>query len=200
MDRPLVLASRSPRRREILARAGIACEVGPFPDLDEAAPPGLDPPAVAEALARAKVEAVVSACPGRLVLAADTVVYVGASILGKPRDANEARRTLRRLAGTTHEVATGVALAEADRLRSGVSVAKVRFRPLSETEIEAYVLTGEPFGRAGAYGLEGGAAAFLDRLDGDRDTVVGLPLRLVFRLLAAFEAGAEAPGPVPEGR
>jgi septum formation protein len=180
----LVLASASPRRAALLRAAGIDFEQGAPPEVDEAPPPGLDPPAVAQALAVRKAVAALGRHPGRVVLAADTVVFVEEQLLGKPADAADAHRMLALLSGREHGVATGVCVAEEDRHRSGVSVTLVRFRPLSGEEILDYVAGGEPFDKAGGYALQGGAARFVHTLEGDEDTVIGLPLRLVRALLA----------------
>ncbi|MHC5011656.1 MAG: Maf family protein [Planctomycetota bacterium] len=191
---PLVLASRSPRRRALLDAAGIPFEQGPHPDVDEAIPAGLSPPDAARRLAERKAAAVARRLPRRRVLAADTLVFLGDTAFGKPRDAAQARRTLRRLSGGRHAVATGVAVAEGDALASGVAVTEVVFRPLSGEEIDAYVATGEPMDKAGAYAIQGGAAAFVEAVEGDEDTVIGLSVRLVRRLLERLDRGA-AQGP-----
>ena len=181
----LVLASASPRRRELLATLGLVFEVRPS-DLDETPRPGEAPEALAIRLALAKARAVARA--GELVLGADTVVALGDEPLGKPADAAEARTMLARLSGRRHRVWTGVALVEQDvrRRREAVRAARteVEFRPLTAAEIDAYVATGEPLDRAGAYAIQGGAAAFAARVEGSLSNVVGLPLELLLDLLA----------------
>lgn len=167
----------------LLDAAGIPFVRGSFPDVDETPPGGLPPPAVAQALAEAKARAVVPLAEGRSVLAADTVVFLGAEVLGKPSGPDEARRMLRRLSGRMHAVATGVAVARGGRLESGVAVSRVTFRPLLDVEVAAYVAGGEPLDKAGAYAIQGGAAGFVTCLEGEEDTVVGLPIQLVRRLL-----------------
>jgi len=207
----LLLASRSPRRTRILEAAGIPFRLGPAPDVDESLPPGLAPAAAARALAERKARAVVGRVPGELVLCADTLVVLpggdlpgddlpgddlqGGEVLGKPRDAADAVRMLTRLSGRTHEVATGVAVARDARLESGVDVARVTFRSLGSAEIEAYVRTGEPLDKAGAYAIQGGARAFVARLEGAQDTVIGLPVALVGDLLRRMrQAGLGSEG------
>lgn len=193
MSPELVLASRSPRRARILEAVGIPFRLGPVPDVDETLPPRLAPPAAARALAERKVRAVGDRVGSGLVLCADTLVYLGDDeVLGKPRDAGEAARMLASLSGRTHEVATGLALARGARLESGVDVARVTFRVLDPVEIEAYVRGGEPLDKAGAYAIQGGAAAFVERLEGASDTVVGLPVTLLRHLLRRF--GTAGPG------
>jgi septum formation protein len=185
----LVLASGSPRRRELLARLGVAFEIRPT-DTDEQPLPGEAPEALARRLALAKARA--AARPGEIALGADTDVALDGEIFGKPRDEAEARRMLRRLSGRVHQVWSGVALVEVDaggaRRREAVEVARsdVRFRELTDGEIAAYAASGEPLDRAGAYAIQGGAAPFVAELAGELDTVVGLPLAVTARLLARF--------------
>jgi septum formation protein len=186
---PLVLASGSPRRRELLARLGVEFEIRPS-DTDEQPLPGEAPDALARRLALAKARA--AARPGEVALGADTDVALDGEIFGKPRDEAEARRMLRRLAGRTHQVWSGVALVEIgpDGLprREAVEVVRsdVRFRDLTDDEIAAYAATGEPLDRAGAYAIQGGAAPFVAELAGDLSNVVGLPLAATRALLARF--------------
>jgi septum formation protein len=183
---PVLLCSASPRRAALLESAGVRFERGPAPGVDETPPPGLPPEAAAEAIAVRKAAAAARAAPGRLVLAADTVVALGARVLGKPADATEAAAMLRMLSGRDHVVATGVALARDGTVRSARAEATVRFRPLSEAEVAAYAAGGEGLDKAGGYALQGGAAAFASVVEGDADTVVGLPVRLVSALLESF--------------
>ncbi len=178
----------------MLARAGFAFEVGPFPDVEEVLPEGLSPPRAAQALAEEKVRAVLDRVGGRTVLAADTVVVLDGQALGKPRDAADARRMLARLSGRRHAVVTGVAVGRGSTVLGDAAVAEVTFRPLMEDEIAAYVATGEPLDKAGAYGIQGGAAAFVRERTGSLDTVIGLPLDLVRALLARLAPSPSAPG------
>jgi septum formation protein len=182
----LVLASASPRRRDLLSRLGLDFEVRPV-DADETPRAGEPPEALALRLARAKAAA--AARPGEIVIGADTVVAVDGELLGKPGDAAEAELMLRRLSGRRHEVWTGVAVLRClPSGESGHEIARacrteVSFRGLGEQEIAAYAATAEPLDKAGAYAIQGGAAGFVERVDGDYDNVVGLPLALVRRLL-----------------
>ena len=174
---PLVLASASPRRRDLLARLGLAFDVRPT-DADETWPDLALGPA-AEAVATRKARAVEA--PGALVLAADTVVALDDDVLGKPPTPEAARRTLRRLSGRTHRVATGIALRHDAREATAHAVTHVTFGDLSDAEIDAYVATGSPLDKAGAYGIQDDAGALLvERIEGDYANVVGLPLRLLY--------------------
>ena len=183
----VILASQSPRRRELLALVGIAHEVRPA-DVDESPLPGEAPVPHAERLARAKADTLARRHPDALVVAADTVVVIDGDILGKPRDAAHAREMLARLAGREHTVVTAVAVSRGERVASAVERVLVRFRPLSDAEIAAYVGTGEPMDKAGAYGIQGYGATIVERIDGDFFAVMGLPLATVVRL--ARELGA----------
>lgn len=190
---PLLLCSASPRRAALLTAAGIAFELGRAPDIDETPPPGVAVDHVAIALAKAKARRASALAPERLVLCADTTVILDDSILDKPRDAVDAAEMLSRLSGRTHLVVTGIAMARCGDVACGKLVsasdeARVTFRALSSPEIDAYVATGEPFGKAGGYAIQGGAAPFVLRLDGDVETVVGLPTRIVRSMLDGFEA------------
>jgi septum formation protein len=187
MDSPdLVLASGSPRRLQLLAALGLRCEVAPV-DIDETPRPGEAPPDCARRLAVAKAaEAVARRPAGSLVLAADTVVALREEILGKPADAADAARMLRRLSGRRHEVHTAVAAQRGEMVACRLSSSRVTFRNLTDHEIEAYVATGESLDKAGGYGIQGLAAIFVTRLDGSYSGVVGLPLYETAELLNAF--------------
>ena len=175
----LVLASASPRRAELLRAAGIPFEVVAA-DVDERQHAGEDAESYVRRLAGAKAVRVASAYPGRAVLGADTTVVVDGEVLGKPRDAAEAASMLRRLSGRNHEVLTGVCLIGRDgHAETAVASTTVEFRPLTPAEIEAYVASGEPMDKAGAYAIQGGAGPFVSRIDGDYDNVVGLPVALI---------------------
>jgi septum formation protein len=190
----VVLASASPRRRDLLAALGLPFEVRPV-DLDETPRPGEEPRAYVVRLAAEKAAA--DARPGELVLAADTVVVLegegggGPELLGKPRDPAEAEAMLARLAGREHVVFTGVALlaAAADgrggpRLATAVEESRVRIAALDAAEIAWYVATGEPLDKAGAYAVQGIGALFVEAIEGNYSNVVGLPLPTVRRLFA----------------
>lgn len=187
LSRPLVLASASPRRRALLTMAGIPHTVRPA-DVDETPPPGLAPDALVEHLAEKKARALAAEHPDELVLGADTVVALDGDILNKPADADEAARMLRRLAGRAHTVYTGLALVHDAsgrrvRLHEATSVA---FAPMTDAEIAAYVATGSPLDKAGAYGIQDDRGALhIERIDGDYYTVVGLPLHRLYRTLTA---------------
>ena len=189
---PLVLASASPRRCDLLARVGLAFTVRPT-DADETWP-DLDLGPAAEAVALRKARALDA--PGALVLAADTVVALDGDVLGKPPTPEAARRTLRRLSGRTHRVATGLALRHGGREATAHAVTAVTFGDLSDAEIAAYVATGSPLDKAGAYGIQDDVGALLvERIDGDYTNVVGLPLRLFYVTLRdAFPHLVAPPG------
>ncbi|HEX5216048.1 MAG TPA: nucleoside triphosphate pyrophosphatase [Vicinamibacterales bacterium] len=184
----LVLASSSPRRRELLSVAGFAIEIDPA-DIDERERPGETPREYVERLARAKAAAVAARQSGRVIVAADTTVAVDGEILAKPADAADAARMLTLLSGRSHDVFTGVAVARDGQIHSGVDASVVTMRPIRVEEIDAYIAGGEPLDRAGAYAIQGGAAAFVTRCDGAFDNVVGLPIRLVRRLLTELAGG-----------
>lgn len=178
----LVLASASPRRRELLAAASIDVDVDPVA-VDEERVGTEAPDAYVERVARLKAAAGAARHPGRVVLGADTAVVVGDDVLGKPRDAADARAMLQRLAGRDHEVMTGVAIAADGRVTSFVERTRVWMAPISAADIQAYIDTGEPFDKAGAYAIQGGAGRFVARFDGSYTNVVGLPLeRLIEEL------------------
>lgn len=183
----LVLASASPRRRELLAELGETFEVRPA-DADERPLPGEKPEAMVIRLALAKARA--AAGEGEVALGADTVVALGDEIFGKPADAAEASAMLARLSGRAHDVWTGVALVAKEsattRERACAERSRVVFRPLAAEEIAAYVASGEPLDRAGAYAIQGGAAPFVASLEGSWSNVVGLPVERVRELLASF--------------
>ena len=177
----VILASRSPRRHDLLALIGIAHEVRPA-DIDESYLPGEPPAAHAERLARAKALAVRD--PDAVVIGSDTIVVVDGDVLGKPRDVHEAARMLSRLSGRSHTVITAVAAAWRDKLESAVEEVGVTFHPLSDREIREYIATGEPMDKAGAYGIQGFGATIVQRVDGDYFAVMGLPLQKLVRVLA----------------
>ena len=176
----IVLASQSPRRRELLSLIGIPHEVRPA-DVDETLRDGEDPAAYCERLAREKALAVARALDGdAVVIGSDTTVVVDGVVLGKPEDDADARRMLRTLSGRSHVVLTGVAVARGSRLESGVETVGVTFRALDDAEIDAYVRTREPMDKAGAYGIQGFGATIVSRIEGDYFAVMGLALvRLV---------------------
>jgi len=183
MRAPLVLASASPRRRELLAQLGVTFEVITA-DVPEVPQPGEPAATFARRVACDKAAMVARRCPGRCVLGADTVVVVDGEILGKPIDRADARRMLRRLSGRMHQVLTAVAFMDAAGGCDEILVESgVEFRPLSASDIEAYLDTDEPFDKAGAYGVQGYARRFVVRVDGSLSNVIGLPLDEVTDLL-----------------
>jgi len=164
---------------------GIAHRVVP-PEVDETRRPGEDPAAYVSRLAREKAGVVAAREPDALVLGADTTVVLAADLFGKPETPDEAAAMLRRLAGRTHQVYTGVALARGERIESLLDVSDVTFRPLDDAAIAAYVATEEPMDKAGAYAIQGRGAALIAGIRGDFFGVMGLPLRLVLELLERF--------------
>lgn len=184
----LILASASPRRREILERAGIEFDIRAA-GVDESAAAGESPREHVCRLARAKAEAVARPGDG-IVLGADTVVVVDEEILGKPANAGDAARMLRLLAGRWHEVITGVCLRTDSRVIVDAETTRVRFALLTEDEIRGYVASGEPMDKAGAYAIQGLASKFIDRIEGCYFNVVGLPMALVYRQLQAIQRSA----------
>ena len=182
---PLILASASPRRADLLRSAGIDVEVRPA-DVDESLRPGETPTEYVCRVALEKARAVSDRLPGQAVLGADTVVVVDGEILGKPRDGSDARRMLRLLSGRDHRVITGVTLLGSGGARADVDTrteaTTVEFAALSDAEIEWYVATGEPTGKAGAYAIQGLGSRFVTRIEGSYSNVVGLPVHLVWEM------------------
>ncbi|MCA0377322.1 MAG: Maf family protein [Gemmatimonadetes bacterium] len=193
----VILASQSPRRRELLTLVGIAHEVRPA-DIDETVWPGEEPVPHCERLARTKAGVLAAAAPDAVVIAADTIVVVDGDILGKPATRDEAIAMLARLAGRTHTVFTAVAVAHDGRTESAVEEVVVRFLPRTPEQIAAYVDTGEPMDKAGAYGIQGYGATNIDRVEGDYFAVMGLPLARTVQLLERLGFGY-AFGPVTRG-
>lgn len=184
MKRQIVLASASPRRREILDLLGIGytvCPAGTEPDAD----PSLTAEEAILRVARGKAEEVAVQYPSEIVLGADTAVVVDDEILGKPRDTEEAKAMLRRLSGRTHRVITGVWVCGKGFNNGFADVAKVEFYPLTEQEIEEYVASGEPMDKAGAYAVQGKGMRYIRGLHGDFYTVMGLPGGRLYRFLNA---------------
>ena len=181
----LVLASKSPRRAEILRAAGWPFE-SIAASIDETRADGEDAVSYVERLAKEKAEAVAALVPGGLVLAADTTVVVDDHVLGQPVDDDDARRMLTLLKGRWHEVLTGVALMRVGQTAVPLAAhetTRVRFSDMSAAEIDWYVSTGEPTGKAGAYGIQGRASLFIEEIEGDYFNIVGLPIRLVYELV-----------------
>ena len=194
----IYLASKSPRRRELLTQIGVAFDLLLFRQgaredaaTDESVQPGELPADYVQRVARAKAEHAVQLLaqrhlPRRLVLAADTTLDCDGEIIGKPADEADAAAILTRLSGRSHRVLTALAVANGVRLEHVLSVSEVRFRALTADEIRRYVRSGEPMDKAGAYGIQGRAAMFIERIDGSHSGIVGLPLCETAQLLSAF--------------
>ena len=182
----LVLASASPRRNELLKQLGVGFRVLPK-DIDESVKPGEAPKTYVERLAREKAAQAISNCDsGTIVIGADTTVVAGNEILGKPECESECLAMLKLLSDCEHSVLTGIAVGHGDRLVSQVVETKVRFRAISNAEAQQYWHTGQAHGKAGAYGIQGFAAAFVEHISGSYSNVVGLPLFEVAILLQEF--------------
>ena len=180
---PIVLASQSPRRARLLEQLGLRFEVLPAA-VDESYRGGEDAAEHVERLAREKAGAVASQRPDALVIGSDTVVVLAETVLGKPKNAREAADMLMRLQGRIHRVETAVAVAAPGRhLVSSVETVRVRFRPFERDIAEAYVATGEPLDKAGAYGIQGYGAALVEGIEGDYFAVMGLPINRLLGLL-----------------
>jgi septum formation protein len=192
---PVYLASQSPRRRQLLAQIGVEPVLllpDPHEDAEalEQALPGEVPAAYVQRVTALKLDAAVArhrrhALPPGVILAADTTVALGRRILGKPADGAQARATLRALSGRTHRVLTAVAVQAGRHRREALSVSRVRFAAMPAATIAAYVASGEPFGKAGAYAIQGALAAWIARIDGSHSGIMGLPLHETAQLLRA---------------
>ena len=194
----IYLASRSPRRLELLQQMGIACktvllreETNRQRDVDETPLASENPYIYVERMAKMKAEIGVlrarqRALPIMPMLGADTIVVFNGTIFGKPADQADARRMLKLLSGTQHEVLTGVAITDGTRLLHDTSISRVRFRDLTDAEISAYIATNEPMGKAGAYAIQGMGAVFIERLEGSYSGVMGLPIFETSILLSQF--------------
>ncbi|MCH7951505.1 septum formation inhibitor Maf [Patescibacteria group bacterium] len=180
----LILASSSERRRELLSWLGVPFEVV-VSELDESQIQADDPGSLVSRLAVEKAKAVAKDLNDGLVIGADTIVYIGGEIIGKPKDEKDAVRILRKLSGNTHWVYTGVAVVDASSGKNSVDVEKtaVTFREIPEGEIQAYVDSGEPLDKAGGYAIQMGAAGFVEKVEGSYTNVVGLPLLTLAELL-----------------
>jgi septum formation protein len=175
----VVLASASPRRRDLLNLIGIVHEVRPA-NVDETMRPREAPRRYAERLAREKASAIATRDPDLITIGADTVVVINRKVLGKPADPSDAARMLRMLSGREHTVITAVAVSRGKKLRSAIEEVRVKFRRLRDDEIDEYIAMGEPMDKAGAYGIQGYGATIVERIEGDYFAVMGLPLvRLV---------------------
>jgi len=182
---PIVLASGSPRRKQLLEMLRIPFRVIP-PDVDEHVLPGEEPGHYVTRLSRAKAEVVMARAPGEVILAADTTVVLEGAIFEKPTSPAHAVEMLSRLQGQTHDVMTAVAVGRDGEVAQALDVSRVTFRPADRATLEAYVATGEPMDKAGAYAIQGLGAPLIERVEGDFFGVMGLPLRLALDLLARF--------------
>lgn len=183
----IVLASGSPRRRELLERIGITDFVVRVPDVEENFPEGLAPPQVVSYISREKAEAAAKLCsPEDIVITADTMVFLGHDRLGKPRDERHALEMLTALQGRKHTVCTGVTVRQGERSFTESESTDVFFRPASEAELRSYIASGEPMDKAGAYGVQGRGALLVERLEGDFFNVMGLPVLRLSRMLERF--------------
>ncbi|MCL2512514.1 MAG: Maf family protein [Oscillospiraceae bacterium] len=182
----LILASASPRREKLLRGAGFEFEIAPA-DIEEKADPSLPPAQIAMNLASEKAKTVEKTAPeGSVILAADTIVVLDDVIYGKPLDKDEAMKTLRRLSGRVHKVYTGVSILHEGKETVFNRSADVKFRELTDNIILQYIATGEPFGKAGAYAVQGEGASLVERVTGDITTVIGLPMEAVALELKKF--------------
>ena len=178
----VVLASGSPRRHDLLNLVGISHEVRPA-NIDETMRSRETPQRHAERLAREKASTVATRDPGLITIGADTIVVVNRKVLGKPTDTDHAAAMLRQLSGRKHTVITAVAVSRGKKLRSAVEEVRVKFRKLRDDEIDAYIATGEPLDKAGAYGIQGYGATIVECVEGDYFSVMGLPLARLVGLL-----------------
>jgi septum formation protein len=194
----IYLASKSPRRLELLQQMGVACKMvllrddgGRMRDVDEAPLPGENPFVYVERMAKMKADIGVlrakqRALPPMPLLGADTTVVYNGTILGKPGSAADATRMLKMLSGTTHEVLTSIAITNGNRMLHDTSVTRVRFRDITESEIQNYIASGEPMGKAGSYAVQGMGAVFVERIEGSYSGVMGLPIYETSVLLSRF--------------
>ena len=181
----LVLASGSPRRRDLLRQIGLTDFIIRVPDTEERPPDGLSPRETVEAISRQKAQAV-RAAPGEIIIAADTMVFLDDLRLGKPRDETDALRMLTALQGRRHTVRTGVTVRKGTRFLTRSEATAVTFRPVSREALLRYIATGEPMDKAGSYGLQERGVLLVERVDGDFSNVIGLPLPLLDRMLSEF--------------
>jgi len=186
MTRQLILASQSPRRKELLDLLQIPYSIVTS-NAEEKLIRNLSPAENVKWLAEQKVRAVAEQYPDAVVLGADTIVYYDGAYLGKPKDAEDAERMLSMLSGQTHSVLTGVCIKDGERCETFFEETEVSFWPLEEKEISAYIATGEPFDKAGSYGIQGKGALFVKQIKGDYYTVVGLPISKTMRMLKTFD-------------
>jgi septum formation protein len=186
----LILASASPRRRELLTQAGLRFDVLPA-HVDESRHSGEDPVAYVQRLALEKAMIISAKHPGDIILGADTTVVLNGEVLNKPADAVEAEHMLRALSGQSHQVATGIAVVRGTDFRQHVETTTVYFAEIPEADLAHYLATGDSLDKAGAYGIQGYAARWITRIEGDFFNVMGLPIAATVRLLAEFQGVAK---------
>ena len=184
----IILASQSPRRRQLLGQIGVEYFEILVPEADESYDPALPPEEIVASICRKKATAAGTLAddPGALIIAADTMVFLGGLRLGKPRDQVDAYTMLSALSGRTHQVCTGVSVCRGERMETRTETTAVTFRELTQDEIWGYIRTGDPMDKAGAYGVQGRAALFVTGIQGDYFNVMGLPLCLLGRMLEEF--------------
>lgn len=184
----IILASQSPRRKQLLSQIGIKNFEILIPGGEESYDPSLPPEEIVSSICRKKGESArtLAGDPSAIIITADTMVFLDGLRLGKPRSREEAFSMLSALSGKTHHVCTGVTVSQGSRMETRAETTAVTFRPLTDTEKWAYIRTGEPFDKAGAYGVQGPAALFIPRVEGDYFNVMGLPLALLGEMLAGF--------------
>ncbi|MBD5153698.1 MAG: septum formation inhibitor Maf [Oscillibacter sp.] len=184
----MILASQSPRRRQLLEQIGVKNFDILVPQADETYDPALSPEEIVSSICRKKAEAAraLAEDPDAIIITADTMVFLGDLRLGKPRDQVDAYTMLSALSGHTHQVRTGVTVSRGERMETRTETTAVTFRPLTQDEIWGYIRSGEPMDKAGAYGAQGKAALFVSRIEGDYFNVMGLPLFLLGGMLSDF--------------
>lgn len=184
----IILASQSPRRKQLLGQIGIKDFEILVPEADETFDPSLPPEEIVASICRKKGEAAraLAGDPEAVIISADTMVFLEGLRLGKPRDQVDAFTMLSALSGRTHQVRTGVTVSRGERMETRTETTSVAFRPLNQDEIWGYIRTGEPFDKAGGYGVQGKAALFVRKIEGDYFNVMGLPLFLLGGMLADF--------------
>ncbi|MGX7030314.1 Maf family protein [Vagococcus zengguangii] len=181
----IILASQSPRRKELLAHITSDFEVQPA-DIDETVTPGITPEVYVTQMAEQKAAHIFNQYPDHLVIGCDTVVVMDGEILGKPVDKEDAKAMLQRYSNRTHDVLTGLTLMSKDKQITKLAQASVTFYPLDDDQINDYVASEEPMDKAGAYGIQGGASIFIKEIEGDYYAIVGFPVGLVNELLKSF--------------
>lgn len=183
--KPIILASQSPRRKEILEKSGYPFTID-VADIDESIQPNVPIEEEIQRLAFEKAKKVLERHPDAIVVGSDTVVVCDGEVLGKPNDKEDARRMLEALSDNTHQVITGLCVISSDEVEKRVSISDVHFQKMSPEEIEAYLQTEEPMDKAGAYAIQGYVGKFIDQIHGDYYAIMGLPLSLVYEILKQF--------------